>query len=521
MAATPTRMPVRIAAGRAMSFGILALWLVAAWWAQSGTGFADNGDFRRAMTVVTSGPLGVAPIDTGYPTAEQQAAYDQRYVRYWLPYWKLDFPRGFNLLEGVFNSSAFLLWLPGAALNYVFCSHSVLCLSWLSLFPKVLLFGFLLLMLRWIRRGTSAATERLLLCATLGIPYVLIASSNDYVAYFSSFYCETASLVFLFLFLACLVSTGEPEARRSWWRVAGCIAVSFLLTTARLSNLYWPFLALPVILARFSPLRRLGPLVLGYAAVAAGLAYAAVWMVQPEYRANRYDRLFYGVLLFSNDPAYRITESGVPWGVPYVGYTAHTPQGAAFIKQNRNLPYDRITLHVLRKEPWILARLAKCAADNMQDTSLSALGRRSADDPATAVSVSATLWTTARNAIFPKGYALLAVLIAYSVLFWRALRTTGLCRELAIIGLLASIACFVDMNAAVLGDGLCELAKHEFLANILFDIATIAALNVLLLHWMAWSKKWGVSAVWKRRYTGGTSMAPATNFPAGVNPCES
>jgi hypothetical protein len=62
------------------------------------------------------------------------------------------------------------------------------------------------------------------------------------------------------------------------------------------------------------------------------------------------------------------------------------------------------------------------------------------------------------------------------------LRASGMLRELALIGLLTTLAVIIDMYVAMFGDGIATLVRHLYLTNILFDIATIAALNIVVLH---------------------------------------
>ncbi len=63
-------------------------------------------------------------------------------------------------------------------------------------------------------------------------------------------------------------------------------------------------------------------------------------------------------------------------------------------------------------------------------------------------------------------------------------------RELAQVGLLATLTCLVDMTVQVLGDGRADVLKHMFLANVLFDIAVIAALNLGVIAILNWAQRW-------------------------------
>src|ERR1044072_5037943 len=98
---------------------ILRLWFLIAMYLQRTIGMADNGDFTRSMGWISSGPVGIEP---NWPAAGTDA-WVKRFDNYWIPLWKLDwhFERP--------TTSAFLLWLPGAVLNYLVYSRTVLYIS--------------------------------------------------------------------------------------------------------------------------------------------------------------------------------------------------------------------------------------------------------------------------------------------------------------------------------------------------------------------------------------------------------
>jgi hypothetical protein len=112
---------------------ILILWFVVAMYLQQNVGLADNGDFTRAMTWVSTGPIGIEP---NWPAANTED-WSKRFFNFWIPYWKLE------LNMSIPTTSAFVLWLPGALLNKFLYSGTVLYLPSLSLLPKLLLFGVL------------------------------------------------------------------------------------------------------------------------------------------------------------------------------------------------------------------------------------------------------------------------------------------------------------------------------------------------------------------------------------------
>jgi len=98
--------------------------------AQLDTGLADNGDFTRAMTIFTSGPATISP---NWPDPiSQKELWVRRFFKYYIPYWKLDYPEAFSIRRP-FKSTALLLWVPGIFLNQLFWSKNVLNIGIMSL----------------------------------------------------------------------------------------------------------------------------------------------------------------------------------------------------------------------------------------------------------------------------------------------------------------------------------------------------------------------------------------------------
>ena len=471
---------------------LLVVWLIAALFAQSHVGLADNGDYTRIMSIVTSGPVG---FEHNWPDQATQASeFNRRFFHSWIPYWKLDFPRGSRSFHSCYYSSATLLWYPGVLVNYLFYSTDTLHLSFLSLFPRLILIGVLLLLFRRIcAHAIASPLEKALFCGMIGLCFVLWTTTTNYAAYLNSFYFETASWIFLLVFVACLTAPVRDDSR---WRSIGfyaCMAALLLLAAAKASNFYWPLVAVPFVLVRFGGKLRSGRFFLKWAVWSAALTSVAYFFTSPPesgYQMNAYHRLFYGVLTFSENPSQRLAEAGLADCAVHVGQAnAQSPSLADIAKSHRSALSFSTTLRIIAREPTILWRMAVHAAANMQATSPGYLGQRSANDPSTKSGALANLWSKMKLAFFPRGYALYATLFAYIVLFAAAVRSASPRRELATVGLLASIACLADMNVAILGDGKYELVKHLFLANLLFDLATITAANVVVIYLFGWARK--------------------------------
>lgn len=471
---------------------LLVVWQIAALFAQSHVGLADNGDYTRIMSIVTSGPVG---FEHNWPDNVTQASeYDRRFFQSWVPYWKLDFPRESQPFNSSYNTSATLLWYPGVLMNYLFYSADTLHLSFLSLFPRLILIGVLLLLFRRIcAHAMASPLEKALFCGMIGLCFVLWTTTTDYAAYLNSFYFETASWIFLLVFVLCLTAPVRDDSR---WRSIGyyaCMATLLLLAAAKASNFYWPLVAVPFVLVRFGGKLHSGRFFLKWAVWSVALTSVAYFFTSPPdpgYRINAYHRLFYGVLTFSENPSQRLAEVGLADCAMHVGQAnAESSDLTDIAKSHRSALSFSTTLRIIAREPTILWRMAVYAAANMQTASPSYLGQRSANDPSTKSGALANLWSEMKLAFFPRGYALYATLFAYIVLFAAAVRSAAPRRELATVGLLASIACLVDMNVAILGDGRYELVKHLFLANLLFDLATITAANVVVIYLVGLARK--------------------------------
>lgn len=471
--------------------GLSIVWLIVALCLQSNIGCVDNGDFDRVSFSFSSGPAGIPPALPG--SEARRARWDQGYGSHWYPRWRLDFPRGSGLLGPNFNSSIVLLWLPGVLINYVFYSDSVLHLVWLSMLPRIVLLLVLLLVFRWIRAdATSTPFQRLLLCLVVGVLYVLMVTTSDYVGFLNSFYYETGSLVYLLVFLASFVLQAAPKAGRSQRSLNWCVVALLLLAGAKMSNLYWPFLALPFVMHRFIASRFRWRLVAEYLVAATAMTASAFLCVHPPQhvvRGNAYDRLFCGALVFSENPAQRLAELGVADHVDCVGRSAWTQDGDQFIQDHGNVLTVDAAMGVLWKEPMIPVRMIKFAAGETQMLSAGYLEQRAADDPLLPASRYLNLWSQIKARWFPRGDAFFAALLAYVGLSLANYRRSGVRGGLAAVGLLASIACFVDMSVAIAGDGWVDLPKHLFLANVLFDVATIVSVGSMVAYGLPLAKQ--------------------------------
>lgn len=174
--------------------------------------------------------------------------WDRRFVHYFLPYWHLDSPGGPQV-----HSSVLLLWAAGVALNRAMFSADVLSLPIVSLVPCFALMLCLLGLFRWIDTARVSQRLQLMLYLTMAVPFTAIAITTDYLAFFNSFYQETATFIFGFAFLVALLFHRRYQSKVS---VLAALPTLSLLASAKASNAYLSLLALFLIAPRPFPGRR-------------------------------------------------------------------------------------------------------------------------------------------------------------------------------------------------------------------------------------------------------------------------
>jgi hypothetical protein len=434
------------------------------------SGWADNGDYDRIAQWFSSGPAALAENFPPLGTPE----WDLRFYRYWIPEWKLDFP-----LRSTMFISAILLWLPGIVLNYLLFSNSVLWLPLMSLGARLALLLLLWWVLRWIDRRSARPWVHHL---ALGLPLALMFGTADLAGFYNTFYQETGTLVFLPLLLV-VIAWGQPGAR-GWRYYATYLAAVTLVTLSKTSCFYWAGLGLPFAISLRPALRRpLLALPLAAVLVAVPLI-AGLTLTEYHYAGgpNRpYNALFTGVLQLSVDPQARLSELGFPaQALDCVGKDWYSQGGQACSEPFwEQISYTRV-LRVLWAEPAILFKQAEQLANAMQNLTLE-LGRYASADHAPRQEGVLNLWSELQQRVFPRGLlglglASLAILAACA---W-TWKKEGLPAALARVALVCLLGMGIDAFVQILGDGPRDLIKHLVIANVLFDLSALAAINAAL-----------------------------------------
>ena len=453
---------------------ILAILLLGLY-VQTNTGAPDNGDFSRAMTLYTSGPVGFA---ANWP-APGTADWDRRFFKYWLPYWQLDLP-----LSAAMYGSADLLWLPGVLLNYLLVSRDTLYLGNVAILPKIALICLLLLVFKWVEDSDLDESEKTVAVLASCVPLSLVFISTNYIVYFSSFYFETASFIFLLAFLASLVHLDKHRsARHAYVLSLLCLAG---LVTAKPSNVYWVALGLFFVLPALWLRRKRARYAVLFVVLALVLALATMRLSQyPRHTvdATHQNSVFFGLLTLSTRVPEQLAALRMPESRECIGQNAFTPIGSACVQAYAARLHLADRAQIMLREPAIAPRMMAFLLNSMQETHIWSNVHPAARTPAAGNAVD--IWSDIKSRLFPRGARLALTLIAYLALILWNVRGLGFRREIALIGLVCVTAIPIDMAIAFLGDGRQEIVKHLLLSNFMFDIATIVVTTLLALHLLA------------------------------------
>jgi hypothetical protein len=456
--------------------------------AQIDSGLADNGDFTRAMTVFSSGPTDIYP---NWPDPiSQKELWERRFFKFYIPYWNLDYPESFSISRP-FKSTAYLLWVPGIFLNRLFWSSSVLNLGIMSLPTRLFLIILVWLTIKWIRGSLNTAKSLILLLSFVG-PIVAVILS-PYNRYLNSFYYESAALFFVPLFLIILIIVSKYFSS-----VVVCLLVfttSMLIAGAKAQWFYWPLvgaLGCLIILRKrqFSISRSWGTPVC-ILLISIVLSLIALVFTQPPpmtLSINAYHRFFYGVLMLSSNSQSHLTRFGKPDLSECVGVHGYTGPGLECRQKAKEVTTWLNLAKVILHEPIIVAKMLNASAHNMHVIALPYLGIFNEHDPRLRIGSGTgpmeNVWLTIKS-VFPRGSIIFLWIVTNCFICCMFIKSkSDLMFGLGIVGFLSGIATILDMLVVPIGEGLYELHKHLFMANLMFDINIIFTLNVVFLYFL-------------------------------------
>lgn len=456
---------------------IIALFLIllflAGQYLQRNTGYADNGDFRRVNQLFTDSPVGFS-AQTPEPGTPERAI---RYYNYWLPEW--NFRPSIPSIYSAF-SSMILLWIPGALINYFFISSTIVYMVVLSIFPRLLVglcIFFLIVYFSGFRRYTY------FLLAAIVLPLVLLLSAGDYAAYFNSFYQESGSLVYFLLLVTWFLLRGKFTNKQF---TAIGYGLLFLLTIAKTSNFYFPFLFIPLLFdlkkAWQNPKWAVLILVLTLLPV-----IFTIQFVGDRGAANRYNSLFFGVLVSSEHPEQRLKEIGItdPDAIKCRTGFFSARGTACYKKYQDKVSLKSIGTFILH-EPKILIHHAERLANTMQKTD-NGRGKYAPGVEAPRNEILYNGWALLKQTYFPQGWTFYWLLLAEVLIafFLKWSSSHRLVQDLSTLNLILILACWLDMWIAIFGDGIADLVKHLFLVNIMSDLSilfTLAMVGIALFE---------------------------------------
>jgi len=434
------------------------------------TGLADNGDFSRIVNWFSSKPDG---FQENWPLPGS-ADYELRFFNYWLPYWEFDVPR-----QGLIFSSTIFLWIPGLLINNLLFSNQQIYLPIVSIFSRILIIIFLWLIFRWI----SKSNKKLLFTISIGIPYVLLFSSSDYIAYFNSFYQETGSIIFLLMLIIAFVYLIQHP--NGYLPLNVFVLAGFLLVTAKVSNLFW-ILIISIILFILGFFRKkiliysLFNIIFVVSSII--VSYFSTADVHMR-RLNSYNSFYYGALSFSSIPEKILDDLRLDNFTDCINVEAFTMKGDECFTRMGEKNSHINTIKAIIIDPSIFLKQLNYGAFNMQRLSLDYLGKYSITDPIDRRSVRLNFWSTLKFQLFPKSSFYFLSIVIFILFFFVIIKYSKRSGQIiGWIGLISTIAGLFDLYIAVFGDGKKEIIKHLLMANFLYDVAFVSFISLIFLQ---------------------------------------
>lgn len=280
------------------------------------------------------------------------------------------------------------------------------------------------------------------------------------MSFLNSFYFETASLIYTLLLVVTILYQDNKNITKKYYILIFIILT--LLTTAKVSNIYFPIITIPFICSfkniSKAPFRFLFKITIFIFIP----IFLSLYLTHHPYfkSVNGYHSMFMGTLTFSKNPEFHLQKFGISDGLNYIGKHAYSESSVEFIKKYSNVISHKNSYAIILKEPHILLQMMKHGAENMQNISLEYLGKQTYTNPGKVKEPYFNLWTKIKNSFFPKGYLFFAVIFIFLAVFFTILKVKIKSIEPLIkIGLISVFGIFFDMFIAIFGDGKFELKK--------------------------------------------------------------
>jgi len=194
--------------------------------------------------------------------------------------------------------------------------------------------------------------------------------------------------------------------------------------------------------------------------------------------ANIYNSLFFGALVSSEHREQRLLDIGIndPAAIDCRKGFFSAKGTACYQKYREQVSFYSLVKVILR-EPKILIHHAERLANTMQKTD-NGRGKYAVGDGSPHNEILYNGWALLKQEFFPQGWSFYWFLLAEGLitLFLKWRNSYPLIRDLSTLNLVLLLACWLDMWIAIFGDGIADLVKHLFLANIMFDISILVTL---------------------------------------------
>jgi hypothetical protein len=433
-------------------------------------GLADNGDYARVMVF--------------FDLTHEPQEWGDRYVGFLNRHYVFDRVEASKYAGRDFISSEWVFVAAAAALNRLLspASFDLLLLGALHVLIFVLSAYFLL------AASKSFAGPTRTIGIILGI---VVFTDIGYIAYFNSFYTESASYIFLLIVAGCAYGAISSPSRRIPWTVAYCLSV-VAFTLAKYQNL----VLLPVFLFfGFMLVKRSATLRYRYAYLVAVLVLSYVgyrfFLSSPPAvdDAVLYNSVFNGILVDSPTPREDLIAFGIdPELAGFAGTTAFSPNSlrynSEFLRNFRGfVTIGGVTRFYLQRPRRLYAALNRTVALAFKLRPELGNYEKSAQLPAGARSSSWAMWSSVRAGGLPRSiWLVLAVALLHLCLLarkWVADKDPVSRLNLEWLALLVPLA-FAQLFLVTISDGVSDATKHALLFNLLLDCMMVAIAAQLL-----------------------------------------
>lgn len=427
-------------------------------------GIADNGDFAKI-----AGRLSLGPTDPDH----------------FFKYFNADYVRStrYHWVSPVRSSE---LW-PAMLASYV--SHTdkegdLFNIRWLGAVHAIV---FIALFYLFLLAARPMGVWRAFI---LGSAAICIFTDVLYVAYFNSFYSDTAALLGLLgaTVLAVLIITRGPSLPL----LIAFFLFAILLIASKSQHALWGFLpALFVLAAAKRQKRRFARLVaFGMGALLLGTSFVVVKTTPADYQDQAlFNLIFFKLAKNSPDPAQDLQDLGLSRKeLPYVGMYVYLPESPArdpvwFQDFCRRTSYSKVVrfylskptraLKILREDLEVWAPYLRFAFANLR--------RQDASKPQQMAERFAS-WSNIRRRLFllwPEHILVWYLLLGAAVIVIIRIRPSGTAVKMASLTIGFAVAAAIEFSVSSLAEAV-ETFRHLFLFHTLTDLTVLLALAALL-----------------------------------------